>query len=56
MVRVLVTMEAFGTTVEEEIEVKNTEMIDWEIEELIKEAVSYDYEVIDETEEDEETE
>ncbi|WP_242224497.1 hypothetical protein [Bacillus cereus group sp. BfR-BA-01380] len=49
--KVLVTIDVFGTSVDEEFEVDNIETIDLEIEEYVRSEISYDYEIIEEDEE-----
>ncbi|EOQ04921.1 hypothetical protein [Bacillus cereus] len=50
--KVIVWMEAFGVSEEEEIEISDPSMLDWEIERFVTEQISYSYEVIEEDEEE----
>ncbi|MDO6634314.1 hypothetical protein [Bacillus thuringiensis] len=51
--KVFVTIDALGCSEEAEIDISDPSMIDWEVERFVHDQVSYDYEVIEEEEDEE---
>lgn len=46
--KVVITMNAFGVTTSEEIEINAPEKVDKEVEQYVKEQIAYDYEIVEE--------
>lgn len=46
--KVLVTIDALGCSQEEEIEIDNPDMVDWEVKQYVESQVSYEYDVVEE--------
>ncbi|MBK5435269.1 hypothetical protein [Bacillus sp. TH25] len=46
--KVVVTMNSFGVTTSEEIEINDPEKVDREVEQYVREQISYDYEIVEE--------
>lgn len=45
--KVVITMNAFGVTTSEEIEINDPEKVDKEVEQYVKEQIAYDYEIVE---------